>query len=94
MKTSFVILSVLILSACGAVYAPNPMRGHIALMADAEGMRAFSDSQIGLVNEGKTGKNIKSSYFQHRDLTEEETTKRAYAPSLLQNLFGSTQEEK
>lgn len=91
-----VILFVLpIFCACGAIYTPNPLqKGHIAIIADAQGMRAFGDSQIGLINEAKTSPDIKSSYFQHRDLTEQEETKRVFAPSMLQNLFGSTQEAK
>jgi len=36
-------------------------------MTDAEGLRAWSDSQIGLVTEGKNPKNVKSAYWQNRD---------------------------
>lgn len=93
MKRLILVVPIL-LSACGAVYTPNPFqKGHIALIADAAGMRAFSDMTTGLVNEAKTPGEIKSSYYQHRDLTETEETKRAYAPGLLQNLFGSPTSE-
>jgi hypothetical protein len=86
-----VIILALLLSGCGAIIAPNPMqKGHIAIVADAEGMRAFSDMSTGLVAESKTPGNMKSSYFQHRDLRETEETRRALAPSFLQGLFAST----
>ena len=41
--------------------------GGFNLMTDAEGLRAWSDSQIGLVTEGKNPKNVKSAYWQNRD---------------------------
>lgn len=85
-----VILIALLCSGCGIVYTPNPLqKGHILVAGDAEGMRAFSDMNTGLVAEGKTPGNMKSSYFQHRDLSEQEQTRRALAPSFLQGLFAS-----
>ena len=91
-----VILSIvsIFFAACGAVYTPNPFqKGHIAVIADAAGMKAFSDMQTGLVNEAKTSPDIKSSYFQHRDLAEQEDTKRAFAPNFLQGLFSTQAKE-
>lgn len=89
-----VILIALLASGCGVIYTPNPLqKGHILVAGDAEGMRAFSDMSTGLVNEGKTPGNLKSSYFQHRDLTETETTRRALAPSFLQGLFAAPPQE-
>jgi hypothetical protein len=88
MKKVICILVIPVLSACGAVYAPNPFsKGHIAIMADEAGMRAFSDLQTGLVNEAKTSPDVKGAHYQHRDLAEQEETKRAYAPGFLQGLF-------
>jgi len=57
------------------------------LIADAKGMRAFSDMTTGLVNETKTPGDMKSSYYQHRDLREVEETKRQTAPGFLSGLF-------
>lgn len=88
MKKVIFVLTIPLLTACGAVYAPNPFaKGHIALMADAAGMKAFSDMQTGLVNEAKTSPDVKGAHYQHRDLAEIEETKRAYAPGFLQGLF-------
>jgi len=85
-----VIIIGLLCSGCGAIITPNPMqKGHIAVIADAEGMRAFGDTITGLVAEGKTPGEMKSSYFQHRDLREVEETKRAAQPGILSNLFKS-----
>ena len=82
------VLAVPFITGCGAIYTPNPMHeGHIALIADAKGMRAFSDMTTGLVNETKTPGDMKSSYYQHRDLREVEETKRATAPGFLSGLF-------
>ena len=88
MKMVLVVLTIPLLSACGIAYSPSPFqKGHIALIGDAAGMRAFSDMQTGLVNEARTSPDVKSAHYQHRDLAEQEETKRAYAPGLLQGLF-------
>lgn len=89
MKT-LLIVSTLTLSACGTLYAPNPMQeGNIAIIADAKGMQAFSDLTAGLINESKTSADIKSSYFQHRDLTTQADLQKATAPSFLDKLFNN-----
>ena len=77
-----------VIAGCGVAYAPNPFtKGHIAIVADEAGMRAFSDLQTGLVNEAKTSPDVKGAHYQHRVIAEQEETKRAYAPGFLQGLF-------
>lgn len=92
MKTLLAFLS-LVFAGCGAIYAPSPLQdGHIAIAADAKGMRAFGDSLNGLIVNGKASPDVKGAHFQFRELEEQEGTKRLFAPNFMQKLFASPQE--
>jgi len=41
--------------------------GGFTLVTDAEGLQAWGDSQVGLVNETKASPDTKSSYWQTRE---------------------------
>jgi predicted component of type VI protein secretion system len=43
------------------------LSGCFMLASTPEGLRAYSDSQIGLVSESRTNPDIKGSYWQHRE---------------------------
>ena len=59
-------------SACaGQFFTPYDQAGRISLQADQKGMQAFADMMTGLVNEGKTPKDKKSSHYQLRERQEE-----------------------
>ena len=73
MKKVIFMFLLLGLNACsGQFFTPYDNAGRINLSADEKGMRAFSDLMTGLVNETKTPKGKKSSYYQMR--SEQEAT--------------------
>lgn len=66
--TTTLLLATTTMTACsGAFYAPYDNVGRISLQADEKGMQAFSDMMNGLINETKTPKGQKSSYYQLRE---------------------------
>lgn len=75
-------------SACGAVYTPNMLSdGHIAVIADAPGMRAMMDGMNGLVTNGKASPDKDTAHWIHRKAEEREHTMRETSPSFMDNLF-------
>jgi len=84
------IVAAPLVTGCGAVYAPNPMHdGHIAIMADAKGMRAFMDGANGFITNGKASPDQDTAHWIARKAEEREITTRKYAPGLLDGLFSS-----
>lgn len=83
-----ILLVLLLVSGCGAIYTPNPMHeGHIAVMADAKGMRSFMDGMNGFITNGKASPDQDTAHWIHRKAEEREHTTRATAPSFLDRMF-------
>jgi len=84
MKVVIGMIAVVTLSGCG-VLRDN---GQVTLMADAKGMRAFSDALNGLVTNGKASPDADTASWQARRMEMRETTKRQFArsPSLWEKL--------
>lgn len=64
------------------------MSGCVAVVGTPEGIRAYGDSQNGLVTNGKASADIKSAYWQQREQRDKEDTVRDTYPGFLSNLFG------
>lgn len=78
----------LALGACGAIYTPNPLHeGHIAVMADAKGMRAMMDGMNGMITNGKASADQDTAHWIHRKAEEREHTLRDTSPTFLDKLF-------
>lgn len=66
--------AILLAVSCGCFYALTgcagtlQRQGGFTLVTDAEGLHAWADSQIGLINETRTDATIKGSYWQNREL--------------------------
>ena len=88
-KVGLAILAALSITGCGAIYSPNPLHdGHIAVMADAKGMRSFMDGMNGMITNGKASPDQDTAHWIARKHEEKEITTRRYAPGLLDGLFG------
>lgn len=61
----------------GAVVVPA---NGVAVVGDAEGIRALGDWQVGAITEARNDPRVKSAYWQGREKREEEATKRKTAP--------------
>lgn len=78
---------VAVCSGC-AVTSPTG-EGHVAISGDARGIKAFYDGMNGMITNGKASPDQDTAHWQMRKLQEKEETKRKYAPSFLDKLFGN-----
>lgn len=77
-----------IITGCGAIYTPNPMHdGHIAVMADAKGMRSFMDGMNGMITNGKASPDQDTAHWIARKQEEQQVTIRHTSPGFLSGLF-------
>lgn len=81
-----IVLAMGALTGC-AISNPYAERGSISIAADEKGMRAFSDMINSSITNGKASPDKDSAAWEARRLQEREETKRATAPSFLDNLF-------
>lgn len=85
------IFAVLCVTGCSMVAPPLNSDGHIALIADAEGMRAFGDTMNGMITNGKAAPNTDTAHWTTRRAQEVEKTRRQTAPGFWQGLMGKTE---
>lgn len=95
MKTLTLIAMIGSLAACGStIGGAGSEYGHIAINADAEGMRAFGDSLNALVTNGKASPDKETDAWTARKLQEREVTARRLKPDFLSGLFATKKEVK
>lgn len=77
------------ITGCSMVAPPLNGDGHIALIADAEGMRAFGDTMNGMITNGKASPDKDTAHWQNRQVQEVERTKRITSQGFWQKLTGN-----
>lgn len=98
MKKVYVVLlatATVLQTGCGAMTRDYPSfledgsRGRILISADAEGMRAYGDSQNALITNGKASPDKATAAWNHREKQEVEiTTRKVRGPKdFLNSLF-------
>lgn len=63
----------------------------IALIGGAEGIRAFSDMQNGIISNSRISGDKKSAHWEHRNLEAAERTKRSKIESFWGKMFGQSE---
>lgn len=79
------------MSACTTNFRPDSEHGRILISADAEGMRAFSDMQQGLITNGKSSPDVDTPFYSTR---REQIRARAMSYSGISSQKSRTRGEK
>lgn len=62
--------------------------GCVAVVGTPEGIRAYGDSQNGLITNGKASPDQKTAYWNTREHRETEESSRQNAPGFMSKLWG------